>query len=69
MATAKIPILSVVGDADQTVPMLENSSLLKERYTALGGTMEMIVKPGCDHHPHSLKDPAPIVKFVMNHTK
>jgi hypothetical protein len=21
-------------------------------------------KPGCDHHPHSLPDPAPIVDFV-----
>jgi hypothetical protein len=22
-------------------------------------------KPGCDHHPHSLPDPAPIVDFVL----
>ncbi|OYV03662.1 MAG: hypothetical protein CFE26_20975 [Verrucomicrobiales bacterium VVV1] len=64
IAAAKIPILSVCGDADGTVPYLENSAILKERYTALGGKMEMILKPGVDHHPHSLPDPAPIVKAV-----
>lgn len=67
LAKAKLPILAVVGDADDVVPLAENSALVKERYTALGGEMEMIVKPGCNHHPHSLKDPAPIVAFVLKH--
>lgn len=67
LAKAKIAILSVVGDADQVVPLEENSGLVKTRYEALGGTMKMIVKPGGDHHPHSLKDPAPIVEFVLKH--
>lgn len=30
-----------------------------------GGTIRVIRKPGADHHPHSLKDPAPIVDFVL----
>jgi len=67
LAKAKIAILSVVGDADQVVPLAENSAIVKQRYEALGGVMEMIVKPGVDHHPHSLKDPAPIVDFVLKH--
>lgn len=67
LAKAKVPVLAVVGDADKVVPLAENSAIVKERYTALGGTMEMIVKPGVDHHPHSLKDPAPIVDFVLKH--
>lgn len=67
MAKGKVPILSVVGDADDVVPLAENSAVLKERYTALGGEMEMIVKPGVNHHPHSLKDPAPIVAFILKH--
>jgi len=67
LAKAKIAILAVVGDADQVVPLAENSALVKERYTALGGEMEMIVKPGVDHHPHSLKDPTPIVDFILKH--
>ncbi len=67
LAGAKVPILSVCGDADQVVPLAENSALLKTRYEALSGTMELITKPGVDHHPHSLKDPTPIVDFVIKH--
>lgn len=67
MAQAKLPILCVAGDADQVVPLEENAGLLQERYLKLGGPIEMIVKPGCDHHPHSLPDPAPIVEFVLRH--
>jgi hypothetical protein len=28
----------------------------------------VIRKPGIGHHPHSLVDPAPIVKFILNAT-
>jgi pimeloyl-ACP methyl ester carboxylesterase len=65
LAKARIPILSVVGDADKTVPLAENTAILKQRYEALGGKIEVIVKPGVDHHPHSLKDPQPIVDFLL----
>ena len=67
LTKGKVPILAVVGDADDVVPLAENAALVKERYTALGGEMEMIVKPGVNHHPHSLKDPKPIVDFVLKH--
>ncbi len=67
LAAARIPILSVCGDADTTVPFAENSKLAQERYQALGGTMEVILKRGIAHHPHSLKDPAPIVNFILAH--
>jgi hypothetical protein len=30
--------------------------------------MELISKAGVGHHPHSLKDPEPIVRFVLKHT-
>ena len=65
IAKARIPILSVCGDADTTVPMAENTTLLESRYKALGGPIEVIAKPGVDHHPHSLKDPKPIVDFLL----
>jgi alpha-beta hydrolase superfamily lysophospholipase len=68
LAKAKISILSVCGDADKVVPIEENTRLVEQRYKALGGHIEVIVKPGCDHHPHSLKDPAPIVEFVQKNT-
>lgn len=65
IAAAKIHILSVCGDADKTVPYPENTEILKENYEKLGGSIQVILKPGCDHHPHSLTDPTPIVDFVM----
>jgi pimeloyl-ACP methyl ester carboxylesterase len=68
LAKAKIPILSVCGEADKTVPIDENTRLVETRYKELGGLIEVIAKPNCDHHPHSLKDPAPIVDFVLKHT-
>ncbi len=67
LAKARIPILSVCGEADKVVPMDENTRLVEQRYKALGGPIEVIAKPGCDHHPHSLKDPAPIVEFLLQH--
>jgi len=66
LAKARVPIISVVGDADTAVPLPENTAILEKRYKEMGGKIEVIVKPGVDHHPHSLKDPKPIVDFLMN---
>lgn len=67
LAKAQVPILHVVGEADHVVPVAENSDIIEQRYKALGGSIEVIRKPGVDHHPHALKDPAPIVDFVTQH--
>jgi len=69
LAKAGIPIVAVVGDADDTVPYDENTKPFAEKYRAAGGTIEVIVKPGVNHHPHSLKDPKPIVDFLTNHAR
>ena len=69
LAKAKIPIISVCGDADTVVPFEENSQKLAEIYRAAGGKMELIVKKGIGHHPHSLKDPKPIVDFILKHSR
>ncbi|MBI9016103.1 MAG: prolyl oligopeptidase family serine peptidase [Phycisphaerae bacterium] len=68
LAKAKVPILIVAGDADQVVPIEANSYIFRDRYQKLDGPIKMIVKPGVDHHPHSLKDPTEIVKFIVQHT-
>jgi pimeloyl-ACP methyl ester carboxylesterase len=65
VARAGVPILSVCGAADTTVPVAQNTAILERRYRELGGTIQVILKPGVEHHPHSLKDPAPIVDFLM----
>ena len=63
LAKAKIPLLLVYGDKDTVVPAKENSDLVFERYRELKAPVERVVKPGQDHHPHGLKDVAPVVKF------
>lgn len=65
LAKAGIPLLHIVGDADDVVPLAENTAIVEKCYKALGGPITVIVKPGVGHHPHSLKDPKPIVDFVL----
>ncbi len=66
LAEQKIPLLFVCGDADKVVPYTENAELFITRYEKAGGPVQKIVKPGVDHHPHSLQDPAPIVAFLLD---
>ena len=68
LAEARIPLLHVCGDCDESVPIEENTRVLEQRYKRLGGAITVIVKPGCGHHPHSLEDPSPIVDFISAHT-
>ncbi|HEY3839959.1 MAG TPA: alpha/beta hydrolase [Bryobacteraceae bacterium] len=65
IAKAHIPIIHVYGDADDAVPPDENTLPLKKRYEKLGGHVELIVKHGVGHHPHSLEDPTPIVDYIL----
>jgi pimeloyl-ACP methyl ester carboxylesterase len=69
LARARVPILHVVGDADEVVPVAENTAILAARYRALGGQIEVLVKKGVGHHPHSLSDPTPIVDYVLAHRR
>jgi len=68
LARHNVPLLHVCGDADVVVPFDENTKIVQERYKALGGPFALITKPGVGHHPHSLKDPTPIVDFIYKHT-
>jgi lysophospholipase L1-like esterase/pimeloyl-ACP methyl ester carboxylesterase len=69
LAAARVPILNVVGDADVVVPVAENTAILEKRYAGLKGPIEVIHKAGIGHHPHSLKDPKPIVDFVLGNRR
>ena len=68
LAKAKIPLITVCGDADTVVPIDENTYKLAAVYKAAGGKIELIIKKGIGHHPHSLKDPMPIVDFILKNT-
>ena len=67
LAKAKVALIHVVGDADTTVPVAENTALIEERYRKLGGTISVLHKPGVGHHPHGLDDPTPVVDFILAH--
>lgn len=65
LAAAHIAIIHVCGDADTAVPESENTDIVRKRYMALRGDFVLIVKQGCDHHPHGLSDPTPVVNFIL----
>ncbi|MFR3710846.1 MAG: alpha/beta hydrolase family protein [Phocaeicola plebeius] len=68
IARAGIPVLHVVGDADTVVPVAENTAVFEAEMKRLGAPVKVIHKPGIGHHPHSLNNPEPIVKFILQAT-
>jgi pimeloyl-ACP methyl ester carboxylesterase len=69
VAKAKISVIHVCGDADKVVPYEENTKILSRNFKDAGGDIELIVKKGVGHHPHSLTDPTPILDFILKHTR
>lgn len=65
IARSKIPMLHVVGDADDVVPVAENTALFEQKIKEAGGSIKIIHKPGVGHHPHSLLNPKPIIDFIL----
>ncbi len=65
---AGIPLINVVGDADDVVPVAENTAVIEQRYRALGGTITVFHKPAVGHHPHGLDDPAPVANLIKDYT-
>lgn len=49
LADANIPLFAIHGDSDKLVPLDHNSAIVKDRYTALGGTMQLIIPEGQGH--------------------
>lgn len=67
IAKAKIPIIHLVGDADTTVPVEENTDVLRERYLRLGGEFATVIRAGGGHHAGGPVDPTPLVNFIIAH--
>ncbi|MCX7044274.1 MAG: alpha/beta hydrolase [Candidatus Sumerlaeota bacterium] len=68
LAKAKIPLIHVVGDVDDVVPVAENTAIIEKRYKELGGEITVIHKPNVSHHPHGLDNPQPLVDFILEKT-
>jgi len=70
LAKDGVPFFAIHGDADGLVPLAANSGLMKERYTALGGTMILVVIHGQGHNmwPGFFQS-EDLVNFVKTHAK
>ena len=62
LKAAGIPLLYLVCGDDPVVPGKDNGYKAIKK---LGDYAQLIDKPGLGHHPHSLRDPKPIVEFVQ----
>jgi pimeloyl-ACP methyl ester carboxylesterase/lysophospholipase L1-like esterase len=68
VADAKIPVLHVCGNADEVVPIAENTYVIQQIFHDRDTPFKLIEKEGVGHHPHSLKNPTPIIRFILEHT-
>jgi hypothetical protein len=50
LAKAGVPIFHIHGDADDVVPLKDNSALLANRYRELGGSMRLRIPPAQGHN-------------------
>lgn len=66
LAKAGVPLFAIHGDRDSTVPLDLNSGLMRTRYEALGGKMELVVPAGQGHNmwPGFFQSDE-LVKFVL----
>jgi pimeloyl-ACP methyl ester carboxylesterase len=63
LAKNDVPLLHICGSLDF---LLQQHSLAVENvYHQLGGRITMMIKEGVAHHPHSLRDPRPIVEWIV----
>lgn len=66
----KVPMFSVHGDSDVVVPYDLNTQLLKERYEAGGGSIQVKIIPGEGHKVGpSFFECQELVDFVLKHAK
>jgi pimeloyl-ACP methyl ester carboxylesterase len=68
LADAHIPFFAIHGDSDKVVPLDKNSGIVKERYSALGGSMQLVVPEGQGHNMWSgFFECQELVDFVKQH--
>ena len=63
LAANNVPLFHVCGSIDPLLP--DCSAAIESIYPALGGRISVMIKEGFGHHPHSLRDPKPIVDFIL----
>jgi pimeloyl-ACP methyl ester carboxylesterase len=66
---AGVFLISVHGTADTIVPYVDNTAPIVALWASTGGRYKLFPKPGGDHHPHGLPDPAPLIKLLCAEVK
>jgi len=68
LAKNKVPLFSVHGDKDRTVPFDDNTQLLKQRYEAAGGSCEVKIIPDRGHEVSpAFFQCQELVDFILKH--
>ncbi len=63
LAAHDVPLLHVCGSIDPLYP--DCTAVIENVYQQFGGRISVMIKEGYGHHPHSLRDPKPIVDFIL----
>jgi pimeloyl-ACP methyl ester carboxylesterase len=63
LAANDVPLFHVCGSLDPLYP--DCSAAIEGIYQKFGGRISVMIKEGFGHHPHSLRDPKPIVDFIL----
>jgi hypothetical protein len=51
------------------VPFVDNAKPVVDFWEKHGGKFKVFPKAGGDHHPHGLKDPAPLIVLFVKEAK
>ena len=69
LAQAKVPLFMVHGDSDRIVPLEENTEIVINRYTKLGGGAEVKVVPGKGHQVgDDFFKSKELMEFIIQHS-
>lgn len=66
LAAAGVPIIHVCGSEDDAATNFDNNDVVQDRYPKLGGEFVLIMKQGCAHHPHGLRDPSIVADYIIS---
>ena len=63
LAKAGVPLMSVCGSLDPGLN--DNTREIEKRYQAMGGRINVIIKPGEGHYPLAPRVPQAVVDFIV----
>jgi hypothetical protein len=68
LAQADVPIFHIHGDSDTIVSLAANSQVVYDRYTGMGGRMQLVVVPGKGHEevPEFFQS-TQLLDFIVSH--